>query len=275
MGKEEENSGLLPTSCGEEDKEKPFLDKDKCGNGPKKGICKWFDVNKGFGFITPEDSEGDDTSDVFVHQSSIHMNGFRSLEAGEEVEFYYRKTEKGLEATLVTSVGGGDCKGSSKRPKSKKKSRKIRCYNCGEFANHIAAKCRLGPQPKRCHNCKSEDHLIADCPNKQLKQSSKCDANSQLENDNSVDSNGPEKLTSDEDQATSETPSTSSSNVGNESGNGIQMERVDNDSNQANDSNNDLLLNNNQSAVTDKVVINAIDKSRKHLDSTSANGEIA
>lgn len=39
-----------------------------------------------------------------------------------------------------------------------------RCYNCGEFANHIAAKCSLGPQPKRCHNCKSEDHLIADCP---------------------------------------------------------------------------------------------------------------
>lgn len=39
-----------------------------------------------------------------------------------------------------------------------------RCYNCGEFSNHIAAKCSLGPQPKRCHNCKSEDHLIAECP---------------------------------------------------------------------------------------------------------------
>lgn len=38
-----------------------------------------------------------------------------------------------------------------------------RCYNCGEFANHIAAKCTMGPQPKRCHYCKSEDHLIADC----------------------------------------------------------------------------------------------------------------
>ncbi|GFY48669.1 uncharacterized protein TNIN_246131 [Trichonephila inaurata madagascariensis] len=41
------------------------------------------------------------------------------------------------------------------------------CYNCGEFANHIAAKCSMGPQPKRCHNCKSVDHLIADCPNRQ------------------------------------------------------------------------------------------------------------
>ena len=38
-----------------------------------------------------------------------------------------------------------------------------RCYNCGEFANHIAAKCNLGPQPKRCHHCKASDHLIADC----------------------------------------------------------------------------------------------------------------
>ena len=38
-----------------------------------------------------------------------------------------------------------------------------RCYNCGEFANHIAAKCTMGPQPKRCHYCKSEDHLIAEC----------------------------------------------------------------------------------------------------------------
>lgn len=42
----------------------------------------------------------------------------------------------------------------------------LRCYNCGEFANHIAAKCQLGPQPKRCHNCKSEDHLVADCPSR-------------------------------------------------------------------------------------------------------------
>lgn len=39
-----------------------------------------------------------------------------------------------------------------------------RCYNCGDFANHIAAKCTEGPMPKRCHSCKAVDHLIADCP---------------------------------------------------------------------------------------------------------------
>lgn len=41
-----------------------------------------------------------------------------------------------------------------------------RCYNCGDFANHIAAKCPQGPLPKRCHSCKSTDHLIADCPDR-------------------------------------------------------------------------------------------------------------
>lgn len=40
----------------------------------------------------------------------------------------------------------------------------FRCYNCGDFGNHIAAKCPYGPLPKRCHNCKSTEHLIADCP---------------------------------------------------------------------------------------------------------------
>ena len=39
-----------------------------------------------------------------------------------------------------------------------------RCYNCGDFGNHIASKCPHGPLPKRCHNCKSTEHLIADCP---------------------------------------------------------------------------------------------------------------
>lgn len=42
----------------------------------------------------------------------------------------------------------------------------MRCYNCGEFANHLAKDCAQGSQPKRCHHCKNEDHLVADCPAK-------------------------------------------------------------------------------------------------------------
>ncbi|KAG8192832.1 hypothetical protein JTE90_014612 [Oedothorax gibbosus] len=126
----------------------------------RRGKCKWFNVAKGWGFITPMDGG----ADVFVHQSVIQMSGFRSLGDEEEVEFECKVSDKGLEATLVTGPEEADCKGSHRRPMSKKRFRKIRCYNCGEFANHIAAKCNLGPQPKRCHSCKSDDHLIADCP---------------------------------------------------------------------------------------------------------------
>ncbi|KAK8377181.1 hypothetical protein O3P69_013669 [Scylla paramamosain] len=95
--------------------------------------------------------------------SVIKMSGFRSLGEEEPVEFECKVSDKGLEATVVTGPSGADCRGSHRRPMSKKRFRKIRCYNCGEFANHIAAKCTMGPQPKRCHYCKSEDHLIAEC----------------------------------------------------------------------------------------------------------------
>ncbi|XP_021933968.1 protein lin-28 homolog isoform X3 [Zootermopsis nevadensis] len=126
----------------------------------RRGRCKWFNVAKGWGFITPHDGG----QDVFVHQSVIQMSGFRSLGDEEDVEFECKVSDKGLEATCVTGPEGSDCNGSHRRPVSKKRFRRIRCYNCGEFANHIAAKCTMGPQPKRCHHCKSQEHLIADCP---------------------------------------------------------------------------------------------------------------
>lgn len=130
------------------------------GGGRKRGRCKWFNVAKGWGFVTPDDG----TQDVFVHQSVVHKSGFRSLDDGEDVEFECKPSDKGVEATFVCGPSGTECRGSSRRPLSRKKFRKIRCYNCGDFGNHIAAKCPHGPLPKRCHNCKSTEHLIADCP---------------------------------------------------------------------------------------------------------------
>ncbi|XP_036336218.1 protein lin-28 homolog [Rhagoletis pomonella] len=123
------------------------------------GKCKWFNVAKGWGFITPHDGG----QEVFVHQSVIQMSGFRSLAEQEEVEFECKLTERGLEATRVSGSKGLDCTGSTFRPRTKKR-RRVRCYNCGKFANHIASMCPQEPQPKRCHICKSESHFFADCP---------------------------------------------------------------------------------------------------------------
>ena len=61
-----------------------------------KGTVKWFNEQKGFGFITQE--EGDD---VFVHHSSIKMEGFRVLDEGDEVEFEVQEGAKGLQAVNV------------------------------------------------------------------------------------------------------------------------------------------------------------------------------
>ncbi len=60
------------------------------------GKVKWFNNDKGYGFILKENYD-----DIFVHYSSIQNNGFRSLAEGEFVEFDLIKSEKGLQATNV------------------------------------------------------------------------------------------------------------------------------------------------------------------------------
>jgi CspA family cold shock protein len=63
----------------------------------ENGVVKWFDVKKGFGFITREEG-----SDVFVHYSSIQGDDFRKLEEGQKVSFVVSETDKGLQAQDVT-----------------------------------------------------------------------------------------------------------------------------------------------------------------------------
>jgi cold shock protein len=64
-----------------------------------KGVIKWFNDKKGFGFITNEDG-----SDVFVHYSGIKGEGFRTLSEGDRVEFEIENSEKGPRAVAVRSV---------------------------------------------------------------------------------------------------------------------------------------------------------------------------
>ena len=67
----------------------------------EKGVVKWFNAAKGFGFIQRENGE-----DVFVHFSAINSSGYRSLDEGAHVQFTVKKGPKGLQAEEVTIVGG-------------------------------------------------------------------------------------------------------------------------------------------------------------------------
>ena len=64
------------------------------------GIVKWFNADKGFGFITPEDG----SKDVFAHFSAINSNGFRSLNENDRVEFETQDGPKGPQAANITVV---------------------------------------------------------------------------------------------------------------------------------------------------------------------------
>jgi len=65
----------------------------------EKGIVKWFNPAKGYGFIQRENGE-----DVFVHHTAIEASGYRTLNEGAAVEFVVKKGPKGLQADQVTVV---------------------------------------------------------------------------------------------------------------------------------------------------------------------------
>jgi CspA family cold shock protein len=65
-----------------------------------QGKVKWFNDQKGYGFITPDDG----TPDVFVHHSVIQGNGFRTLSENQTVQFDLTQTDKGPKAANVVKL---------------------------------------------------------------------------------------------------------------------------------------------------------------------------
>ncbi|MEH1796895.1 MAG: transcription antiterminator/RNA stability regulator CspE [Nostoc sp.] len=66
----------------------------------RKGVVKWFNESKGFGFITPEDG----SKDVFVHFSAIQSEGFKTVSEGQRVEFEIVEGQKGPSAVNVKPI---------------------------------------------------------------------------------------------------------------------------------------------------------------------------
>ena len=64
------------------------------------GTVKWFNAEKGYGFIAPEDN----SADVFVHFSAIQGNGFKELQENDRVEFETQQGDKGLQAANVSKI---------------------------------------------------------------------------------------------------------------------------------------------------------------------------
>jgi CspA family cold shock protein len=64
-----------------------------------QGTVKWFNADKGYGFIAVDGGR-----DVFVHFSAIQMDGYRSLEEGQRVEFDIENSDRGPQASAVRAV---------------------------------------------------------------------------------------------------------------------------------------------------------------------------
>ena len=77
-------------------------------NRVAKGTIKWFSAQKGYGFIEAEDGK-----DVFVHHTAIQMQGFKSLNEGDEVKFDTEPDARGPKAVNVVKVGSGSARAHS------------------------------------------------------------------------------------------------------------------------------------------------------------------
>jgi len=82
------------------------------------GTVKWFNNAKGYGFVLSEDKQ----DDLFIHYSSIQMDGYKSLKAGQEVEYDVQEGPKGMHAVNIRCSGAGDESPTSAEPSESSES---------------------------------------------------------------------------------------------------------------------------------------------------------
>ena len=70
----------------------------------QNGTVKWFNNAKGYGFILPDSGDGD----IFAHYSEINMDGYKTLKAGQNVQFEAVAGPKGLHATSICQPDAGE-----------------------------------------------------------------------------------------------------------------------------------------------------------------------
>ncbi|KAG6397597.1 hypothetical protein SASPL_143766 [Salvia splendens] len=145
-----------------------------------KGVVTKFNDQKGYGFIQPEDG----SEDLFVHQTAIKSDGYRSLREGQEVEFTTILDGDKAKAADVTSPGGGPVDTAPRRGNNTSRYGDRRndgngygyrsggggggggeCFNCGEFG-HMARDCGGGGSGNGggCYNCGGFGHMARECP---------------------------------------------------------------------------------------------------------------
>uniref|UniRef100_A0A8C1SUM8 Protein lin-28 homolog A n=1 Tax=Cyprinus carpio TaxID=7962 RepID=A0A8C1SUM8_CYPCA len=129
--------------CAKTEEEEAASSEEDSSSFRGSGVCKWFNVRMGFGFLSMTHREGiclDSPVDVFVHQ-------VRESKCMLSVLTERSRVRPSSVPVLLSRL----------------RRHKHGCFNCGG-PNHHAKECQLPPQPKKCHFCQSITHMVANCP---------------------------------------------------------------------------------------------------------------